>query len=56
MSMKNKNCCGDNLSCDIPTELPDNYIDTLYAMYQEECKKSNKEPKSKPEWIKTLTE
>lgn len=56
MSMKNKNCCGDNIACEIQPELPDDYIDTLYAMYLQDCKKANQEPKSKQEWIKTISE
>lgn len=54
--MKSHNCCGDGVSCDIPVELPDDYMDTLYAIYMKECKEAGREPLPKEKWIRTVTE
>ncbi|WP_438446660.1 hypothetical protein [Gorillibacterium sp. sgz5001074] len=53
--MKSHNCCGDKEACDIPVELPEDYMDTLYGIYVKECKEQGKEPLTKNEWIATIT-
>lgn len=54
MSMKKHNCCGDDLSCELEAELPDNYIDQLYAMYVKDCEEKGQSPLQKQEWIASL--
>lgn len=54
--MKSHNCCGDSISCDIPVELPDDYMDTLYAIYVKDCKETGKDPLSKEKWVRSITE
>lgn len=53
--MKNKNCCGDQTACDIPVELPEDYMDTLYGMYRKDCENNGKAPLTKEEWLRTIS-
>lgn len=54
--MKTHNCCGDAMSCEIEAELPDDYMDNLFRIYMKECQDAGKEPLSKEQWIKAITE
>ncbi|MDF2926880.1 MAG: hypothetical protein K0R57_5794 [Paenibacillaceae bacterium] len=54
MIVKTHNCCGDGISCDIPVELPEDYMDTLYAMYVKDCEAAAKQPLSKEQWLSEI--
>jgi hypothetical protein len=53
--MKTHNCCGDGISCDIPVELPEDYMDTLYGMYVKDCETAGKEPLTKSKWLENIS-
>ncbi|MFM9329383.1 hypothetical protein [Paenibacillus mesotrionivorans] len=53
--MKTHNCCGDGIACDIPVELPEDYMDTLYQMYVKDCEKEGKEPQTKAQWLENIS-
>lgn len=53
--MKKRNCCGENVSCDVPVDLPEDYMDTLYAMYVKECTEAGKKPLPREDWMKSIS-